>query len=284
MSFIFPSSALAHQPRIVENNSIQVSNPETSQAFYGELKGAPDEFVINSDQDFRLYLGLLVPDLPGIKKDLSVQIFQTLKGKETLLTTLDGSKFNWTPYFEEFGGDNYFWGPEFSADDSVRGVALKGRLVPAGRYRIKVYSPSNLGKYSLAVGDIEAFPMKESLNALKLVPQLKLKFFNEPWYRVIFSPFGGTFVWGSFLLGSLFGFLWRLTVKSMNKKGRRHLPTNIGSQDRLIRFGLGILLFAWAIYTGWSPWLFFASGFCIFEGLFSWCGLYQLMGKNTCPV
>lgn len=95
---------------------------------------------------------------------------------------------------------------------------------------------------------------------------------------------GGALALFMFLFGMLIGFLWRLTIKSINKKGKRLLPTNIGASDRLIRLGLGVVLFVWAIRSDLSPILFFASGFCIFEAIFSWCGLYQIMGKNTCPI
>jgi len=40
----------------------------------------------------------------------------------------------------------------------------------------------------------------------------------------------------------------------------------------------------WAITTTWSPILIFFSGFAFFEAIFSWCGFYAAMGKNTCPV
>ena len=39
-----------------------------------------------------------------------------------------------------------------------------------------------------------------------------------------------------------------------------------------------------AITTTWSPILIFFSGFALFEAIFSWCGFYAAMGKNTCPV
>jgi predicted membrane protein len=45
----------AHQPRIEfdqshpETNPVVVSNPEISQAFYGDLQGQPDYYQITSD-------------------------------------------------------------------------------------------------------------------------------------------------------------------------------------------------------------------------------------------
>jgi Na+-transporting NADH:ubiquinone oxidoreductase subunit NqrB len=48
--------------------------------------------------------------------------------------------------------------------------------------------------------------------------------------------------------------------------------------------GIGIALLVWAITTSWNPLLIFFSGFLFFEALFSWCGLYAALGKNTCPL
>jgi len=68
-------TAWCHQPRIVEGEDItQVENPEVSQAFYGELKREPAYYQIASEDPFKLYVGILVPDLEGIGKDVSVEI------------------------------------------------------------------------------------------------------------------------------------------------------------------------------------------------------------------
>lgn len=32
------------------------------------------------------------------------------------------------------------------------------------------------------------------------------------------------------------------------------------------------------------PKTIFFSGFAFFEAIFSWCGFYATIGKNTCPV
>jgi hypothetical protein len=47
-----------------------------------------------------------------------------------------------------------------------------------------------MSKYSLAVGEIENFDVHETLNALKIVPQLKHDFFNESPRNFLFSPMG----------------------------------------------------------------------------------------------
>ena len=55
---------------------------------------------------------------------------------------------------------------------------------------------------------------------------------------------------------------------------------NIGDTDRLIRAILG---FVFLILSYWmsSLILFLISLFLFFEALTSWCGLYQILGRNT---
>ena len=191
--FIFiPVVVWAHQPRLVDKLIVNVQDPETSQAFYGELKGVSNEFVVDSKTDFRLYVGLLVPDILGVNKDLSFSISRLNSGKTEPIALFKGADFNWTPFFEEFAKDNYFWGPEFKAEGSKTGIELKGKLMPAGTYLIKVFSPTNEGRYSLAIGDKELFPLKEMVSATITVPKIKSQFFNESPLTILASPFG----WG----------------------------------------------------------------------------------------
>ncbi|MGL6298208.1 MAG: hypothetical protein ACRC1M_03465 [Methanobacteriaceae archaeon] len=161
----------AHQPRLAsDNHSIEspivVENPETSQAFYGELNGNPVYYKITSPQEFRLYLNILVPDVPGASTELTS--FQILDGNKQEIANFNGKNNTWTSYFEEFGGDYYLKGSQYNETQK------------AGTYYIKIYNENNQGKYSLAVGDIEEFPVGESLNALVLLPILKANIFEIP--------------------------------------------------------------------------------------------------------
>ena len=281
---LMTNSVLAHQPRIVRDNFVEVTNPEVSQAFYGELRGTHAEYRINSDREFRLYIGILVPDIPGVRKDVSAEIYRLKDKTKEAIAILDGGQFKWVQFYERFARDNYYWGPEYTADDSQKGVLLKGRLVQAGDYRIKVFSPINQGKYAIAIGDAEEFPLKEILSALSVVPQLKLKFFNEPILKVILSPF----VWGYILIcytiAFVVGFALRGILKIAVKYSIRGFGKNIGKPDRLLRLFISVALLVWAIATTWNPILLFLSGFTLFEAIFSWCGFYAILGKNTCQL
>lgn len=91
-----------------------------------------------------------------------------------------------------------------------------------------------------------------------------------------------------YLLAGIFGLVYRAILKYLaknkilNKEGRG--SKNIGKGDRILRLMIGVGLLAWAVMRTFSPILLFFSGFAIFEALFSWCGFYAAIGKNTCPI
>ncbi|MDP1688559.1 MAG: DUF2892 domain-containing protein [bacterium] len=85
-----------------------------------------------------------------------------------------------------------------------------------------------------------------------------------------------------YIAAFVFGFLYRSILKKFANHSVRGLNNNIGKSDRLLRLVLGIGLLIWAITTTWSPIALFFSGFCFFEAIFSWCGFYAALGKNTC--
>lgn len=87
-----------------------------------------------------------------------------------------------------------------------------------------------------------------------------------------------------YLLADIVGFMYRAILKKFAKNSSRGVTRNIGKADRLLRLAIGVGLLLGAITTTWSPILIFFSGFALFEAIFSWCGFYAAMGKNTCPV
>ena len=165
---------LAHQPRIVSQDLVEVQNPEVSQAFYGELQGQPAFFRIASPEPFVLYLNLLVPDLVAIDKDVSARVY--FQGEEIFF--LDGLGADWAYFFEEFAGDSYYQGPEVREE------------VEKGEYEVEVFSPDNQGKYVLAVGEKEEFPLGETVNTLLLLPKLKASFFDKSPLTAYFNLVG----------------------------------------------------------------------------------------------
>lgn len=266
--FLVPILAFAHQPRIIESRITQVLEPEISKAYYGELTGEPDVYIIKMDEAFDLYVNVLVPDIEGQKKDVSAVV---LKDRQEL-AVLDGLNFDWTVFFEPFGQSTYWMGPEYRA------------RAEAGTYEIRVWSSNNDSKYSLAIGEIEAFDGKEGLNALMLIPDLKKDFFNESPITFIKSPFGWGLIVTMYLLAGIVGLLYRAILKKIAKNSPRGVHKNLSKADRLLRLAIGVGLLLWAITTTWNPILIFFSGFAFFEAIFSWCVFYATLGKNTCSV
>lgn len=262
---------LAHQPRIVTGEVTVVPDPEISKAYYGKLNGEPHTYRIFSDKPFKLYAGVLVPDIPNQKKDVSAVILKDDQIDEPL-AVLDGANFEWEPFFEEYAHDDYWWGPEYRAE------------VPAGNYEIRVWSSNNDSRYSLAVGDVELFNFREGWNAIRLIPEIKSGFFGKSPVDFIFSKFGYLYILAIFLLAAVAGLVYRAIMKRIAAETPYGQTRNIGTADRLVRLALGVSLFALAIFTTWSPWLLFFSGFCLFEAVFSWCGIYAALGRNTCPL
>ena len=276
IAMLLPAFVSAHQPRITESRLTQVPNPEISKAYYGKLTGEPDVYVIEASEPFDLYVNVLVPDIAGQKKDVSAVILKDVpEGQGTAgsaqVALLEGINYEWEKFYEPFGADTYWMGPEYKA------------RVEAGRYEIRVWSSNNDSKYSLAIGEIEAFDGKEGLSTLTIIPELKKNFFNESPIGFIVSPFGWVLIVAMYLLAGIVGLVYRAILKRFAKNSLRGVTKNIGKSDRLLRLAIGVALLLWAILTTWSPIIFFFSGFAIFEAIFSWCGFYAALGKNTCP-
>lgn len=196
-----PAVAFAHQPRVVTSRVTAVSEPEVSKAYYGQLTGQSDVYTFTAFAPFDLYVNVLVPNSPGQEKNVSAQVLKN--GVE--IANLNAAGFDWKPYHEPFGNDNYFMGPEYKA------------RAEAGQYEVRVSSPGNASKYSLAIGETEAFNFTESYNAVRTIPQLKKTFFNTSPATFLFSPFGVGFIVILFALAFVFGFAYRWLVRKFVK-------------------------------------------------------------------
>lgn len=171
-----PLFVFAHQPRLIETETIEVVDPEVSKAYYARLTGEPHLYRIQSDAPFRFYANVLIPDLPDAKKDVSAAV---LKAGETdrPIAILGGPTAAWKPYHEEFGNDDYLQSDEFRQE------------LPAGMYEVRVWSSNNDSVYVLAIGEKEEFPPKEIVSALSVMPRIKEAIFLKPWYSAYLTPF-----------------------------------------------------------------------------------------------
>lgn len=226
------SVAFAHQPRLViganasNDNPILIQNPEVSQAFYGELQGQPNYYQIKSDNQFKFYLNLLVPASPGIPPDfISAQV---LDSSGNVIITVDGTNSTWESYFEEFGGDYYLKGPETRAD------------LPAGTYYIKIFNTDNQGKYNIATGEEESFPIGETMKALVTIPLLKEQFFGKPVTTLFFEFLGIIIAFGSTLV------LFAMLLMSRKSKELSQLTVKVsGLIKPAIWLGIVITTIVW---------------------------------------
>ncbi len=211
LGLISAGSASAHNPRIISGEKIiQVKDPEISQAFYGQLDGYYQEFKIISNKPFDLYTNILVPDLPLVKTDMSVEVFRLVPAT-TSLAVLEAGISKWKQFYEPFAGDSYWQGPEFK------------QSVPAGQYLIRVFNQSYKGKYVLAVGEIESFSLGEIFNTIFLLPRLKQSFFSRSPLTAYFN-YTGVFLLAGLLIIALGIFLvWR-KIKSRHSGEPQSLP------------------------------------------------------------
>jgi len=174
--FVWIWFTFAHQPRLIfeqpAGQVVNIQNPEVSQAFYGNLVGQEDTYQIISETGFLLYVNIVIPAISGSRTDFTVDI---IEWNIAVYTRLDGKWFTWTDFFEPFGWDMY-----------LRWPSLEKQVGP-GTYTIKVSNTDNQGKYSLAIGKLETFSAKEIFNTFKVMPGLKMVFFEKPWYMIFWN-------------------------------------------------------------------------------------------------
>lgn len=198
----------AHQPEFINDKSwVKVMEPEISKAYYGFLPNQSVKYIISTTSPFTLYLGLLIPDLPDLSKNLSVFVVYQ---DGTVVASLLGEKFVWNRWYEEFGGDWYLRGPEIEKN------------VPAGTYTVIVSSLDNdWDKYVLAIGNKESFSIFDFSRVEKELYQIKTDFFEKPWYSIFEGKIGHYLL--IFIILFVFLFLSGPTLVSIFKdKIKRH--------------------------------------------------------------
>lgn len=199
------ATAQAHNPRIVSTNEVNVQDPEISQAFYDTLSGKPKIYHMDSTKEFDLYLNLLVPKTTNPNGRYSANVYRLDGQNKIPVATLDGNKVTWTEFYEPFGGDYYYKGPEFK------------KLAPTGKYDIEVFSGDNKGKYVLAIGEKERFGVADSLKLIWVLPKLKTAFFGQSAFRVFLGKIGMTVAIVVIVLFSISGVVRRIRRMIKNK-------------------------------------------------------------------
>lgn len=165
----------SHQPYLLmktnftQDHPYKIAEPVISKAFYGELKGSPDYYMVVPEKPMEFYINILTPDITNYNTNVfSVDVMvRTEKGDRSFFT-LNGYGMEWERYYERFGKDWYRMGPETR-------IQLNTNTV----YVLKIYSKSNLGRYALATGELESFPFWEILRIIGVLPELHRDFFNK---------------------------------------------------------------------------------------------------------
>ena len=162
---MFISQAFAHKPVLNENSTYppdapyEIEEPEISKAIYSTLTGEPHYYRIKSDVDFDFYAGILAAKIGDCALESKFS-FEVLDSDFHKIDFADGEKFEWTPWYEEYGKQWYWNGPEVGKN------FLSDRVYDAGTYYIKVFNNSNTGQYIMAVGDIEKFSFTDIVGLL----------------------------------------------------------------------------------------------------------------------
>ena len=161
--------AYAHQPKFPDEGVTVVTDPDVSQAFYGEFAGEPALYRIEVPDSLLLYVAVLVPNMPMVAKDVSAEVFVETDSVPETVAVLDAAASTWQPFHEPFANDDYFQGPE-----------ARTRVGP-GDYMVRVTRPGNQGKYVLAIGERESFPPRVIARVIGDMPRLKRYFGKSPW-------------------------------------------------------------------------------------------------------
>src|SRR3989338_3216040 len=179
--FLTPFAADASIPVLVEptvqNEAIQIDEPDVLQAMYGTLRDSPNTFEINPTEPLELFVEILVPDIASAKNNVSGIIVRQLKeGGVEEVARLRAKDAGWEEFFESSTGDSYRRGPKFH------------ETVPAGSYLIEVSTPDNLEPYVLAVGTKERPSDIGYLETIARIARVKA-FFGKSQFAVIESPY-----------------------------------------------------------------------------------------------
>jgi len=169
--------AYAHKPVLNKNSTYppdapyEIEDPEISKAIYSTLSGNPHYYRIQSDVNFDFYAGILAAKIGECALESKFS-FEVLDSEFHRIDLADGKNFEWTPWYEEYGKQWYWNGPEIGKN------FLSDRVYKAGTYYIKVFNDTNTGQYIMAVGDIEKFLFTDIVGLLFSMGDIENEFWD----------------------------------------------------------------------------------------------------------
>ena len=174
---VFTTQGYSHKPILNDNSTYpadapyEIEKPEISKAIYSTLTGDPHYYRIQSEVDFDFYAGILAAKIDNCPLNSKFS-FEVLDSEFHKIYLADGEDFEWTPWYEEFGKQWYWNGPEIGQNFA------SNEVFKAGTYYIKVFNNSNTGQYILAVGDIEKFSFTDIIGLIFSLGDIEDKFWD----------------------------------------------------------------------------------------------------------
>ncbi len=167
----------AHKPLLNEGSTYppdspyEIEDPEISKAIYSTLSGNSHYYRIQSDVNFDFYAGILAAKIGECALENKFS-FEVLDSEFHRIDLADGESHKWTPWYEKYGKQWYWNGPEIGKN------FLSNRVYKAGTYYIKVFNNSNTGQYIMAVGDIEKFSFTDIVGLLFSMGDIEDEFWD----------------------------------------------------------------------------------------------------------
>ena len=174
---VFLTQAYAHKPVLNESSTYpadapyEIEEPEISKAIYSTLTGDPHYYQIQSAIDFDFYAGILAAKIGECALESKFS-FEVLDSEFDKIYLADGKNFDWVPWYEEYGKQWYWNGPE------VGEKFLSNEVFKAGTYYIKVFNKTNTGQYVIAVGDIEKFSFTDIVGLIFSMGKIEDEFWD----------------------------------------------------------------------------------------------------------
>ena len=171
------SQVYAHKPVLNDNSTYpadapyEIEEPEISKAIYSTLIGDPHFYRIQSEVDFDFYAGILAAKIDDCPLNSKFS-FEVLDSEFHKIYLADGENFEWTPWYEEYGKQWYWNGPEIGQNFA------SNEVFKAGTYYIKVFNNSNTAQYIMAVGDIEKFSFTDIVGLLFSMGKIEDEFWD----------------------------------------------------------------------------------------------------------
>ena len=173
----FLTQAYAHKPVLNESSTYpaeapyEIEEPEISKAIYSTLTGDPHYYRIQSAIDFDFYAGILAAKIGECALESKFS-FEVLDSEFDKIYLADGENYDWVPWYEEYGKQWYWNGPE------VGEKFLSNEVFKAGTYYIKVFNKTNTGQYVIAVGDIEKFSFTDIVGLIFSMGKIEDEFWD----------------------------------------------------------------------------------------------------------